>query len=161
METSWNQRCIKAIRLEKVMGPERYYKEVRHSPIIEPDTTVYPWKRDKRGNPVERVSKARCSICKSPVYDNVDPEKVITCGSCVQRLLTASGESKIGLRNSFLERGDKEGARSVESFIREKDWQEWEREVKADGGVEDKSVDKRSEPGESSWGVQASFVPVP
>ena len=33
--------------------------------------------------------------------------------------------------------------------------------VETDGGVEDKSVDKRSEPGERSWGVQASFVPIP
>jgi len=61
--------------------------------------------------------KAVCSICKQPIRDNVDPEKVITCGRCVQRLLTASRENKIALRNSLLEKGDSEGARSVESFI--------------------------------------------
>jgi hypothetical protein len=61
--------------------------------------------------------KAICSVCKDSVYDNVDPKKIITCGRCVQKLLSLSRESKIALRERSLAEGDREAARSIESFI--------------------------------------------
>jgi len=61
--------------------------------------------------------KANCSICKQPVYDSVNPEKIITCARCVQILLSATQENKISYRNHLLEIGDIEGTRSIESFI--------------------------------------------
>jgi len=64
-----------------------------------------------------RESRVNCSICKNPVYDSVDTEKVITCARCVQILLLATQENKISFRDSLLARGDVEGARSVESFL--------------------------------------------
>jgi len=47
----------------------------------------------------------------------VDPSRIITCGRCVQILLSATKENKIAFRDSLLEKGDTEGARSIESFI--------------------------------------------
>ena len=68
-----------------------------------------------------------CSICKLPAEkqdgrkDNLIPEKVITCALCVQKLLGASNKVKHEARNHFLSKGDKEAARSVQSFIAEDD----------------------------------------
>ena len=60
---------------------------------------------------------ALCSVCEKEVAENVNLEKVLICGECVQALLIASNESKIALRDKLLEKGDTEGAKSVESFI--------------------------------------------
>jgi hypothetical protein len=61
--------------------------------------------------------RATCSVCKEPVHDNVNPEKVITCAYCVQGLLMMSQAERLKLRDTLLEKGDPEGARSVENFI--------------------------------------------
>lgn len=62
-------------------------------------------------------SKTNCSICKQPIYDNINPEKIITCANCVQSLLKSTQESKISFKNKLLEIEDFEAARSIESFI--------------------------------------------
>jgi hypothetical protein len=62
-----------------------------------------------------------CSVCHRPVKGNVNGEKVVTCGRCVQLLLTASHENKIRYRDKLKELGDLEGARSIESFIVEQE----------------------------------------
>lgn len=62
-----------------------------------------------------------CSVCHRPVEGNLDEEKIITCGRCVQVLLTASEKNKIQYRDKLKERGDLEGAKSIESFIIEED----------------------------------------
>ena len=61
-----------------------------------------------------------CSICQEAVLGNVNPERVLTCGKCVQTLLTTSREDKIALIDKLLQCGNTEGARSVESFIAER-----------------------------------------
>jgi hypothetical protein len=81
------------------------------------DPSEFPWRRDRNGNPIGRKPKASCNLCERPVYDNVNPEKIITCGLCVQILLMASRESKIEYRNTLISEGLTEQARSVESFI--------------------------------------------
>ena len=60
---------------------------------------------------------ANCILCHKEVRDNIDPQKIITCGLCVQILLTATKESKIAFRDKLLAQGKKEEARSVEAFI--------------------------------------------
>ena len=60
---------------------------------------------------------AECILCHREVKDNVNPEKIITCGRCVQILLAATRESKIAFRDKLLAQGKKEEARSVEAFI--------------------------------------------
>jgi len=75
-------------------------------------------------------AKSFCSICERPIYDNVNPEKIITCGSCVQLLLMTSRENRINFRKCFIEKKDLEGARSIEAFILEPEEEEEIREVK-------------------------------
>lgn len=83
----------------------------------------FPYKRDVHGNPIERKSKAKCTFngflktCPGDIYGNVDPTKIITCGNCVQLLLSISREEKIKLKNLFILRDLTEQARSVEAFI--------------------------------------------
>lgn len=64
-----------------------------------------------------RLPKANCSICNQEIFDNVNPEKILTCPKCVQILLMATKENKITFKDGLLEKGDLEGARSIESFI--------------------------------------------
>ena len=71
----------------------------------------------RRPEPKNRKPKTTCSVCKRNVYDNVDPQKIITCAYCVQGLLLMSRSEKIRLRDQLLEKGDAEGARAAESFI--------------------------------------------
>lgn len=66
---------------------------------------------------LSRKIKAYCSVCKQPIRDNVDLEKVITYARCVQRLLCASKEVKLQAVEVFRARADEEAARSIESFI--------------------------------------------
>ena len=70
-----------------------------------------------------RLSHAEvsCSVCHRPVKGNVNGEKIVTCGRCVQVLLTASQKDKIQYRDKLKEFGDLEGARSIESFIIDED----------------------------------------
>jgi ribosomal protein S27E len=63
------------------------------------------------------LMEIKCSICKAEIIDNVNPEKIITCARCVQKLLAASKEVKIQTREIFLQRGNEEAARSIQSFI--------------------------------------------
>ncbi len=83
----------------------------------------FPYKRDVHGNPIERKSKAKCTFngflnpCPGDVYGNVDPTKIITCGNCVQLLLSIPKEEKMKLRDVFILRDLTEQARSIESFI--------------------------------------------
>jgi hypothetical protein len=70
-----------------------------------------------RGENSSKEPKAKCSICKQPVYENIDPVKIITCSLCVYKLLHASNEVKIQAKEAFLQRDDLEAARSIESFI--------------------------------------------
>jgi hypothetical protein len=60
---------------------------------------------------------ATCSVCKNPVYDNINSQKLITCARCVQGLLRMSIEEKLKGQDALLEKGDSEGTRSIESFI--------------------------------------------
>ena len=60
---------------------------------------------------------AICSICLQEVKENVNSDKVITCGRCVQVLLTAGQENKKAFRGTLSPQGRAEAARSVESFI--------------------------------------------
>ena len=62
-----------------------------------------------------------CSVCRRPVNGNLNGEKIIICGRCVQLLLTVSRKNKIQYRDKLKEVGDLEGARSIESFIIEED----------------------------------------
>ncbi len=66
-----------------------------------------------------RKSKANCSICREPVYGNIDPTKIITCGYCVICLMAMDRDLKIWYRDKLLEAGHLEAARSIESFITE------------------------------------------
>jgi hypothetical protein len=43
---------------------------------------------------LKREPKAVCSVCGQLVYDNVNPEKIIICGLCVQKRLGAFNERK-------------------------------------------------------------------
>ena len=47
----------------------------------EPKPVQWILKRVQKGKP-----KAICSVCKRDVFDNVIPEKIITCSYCVQAL---------------------------------------------------------------------------
>jgi hypothetical protein len=58
-----------------------------------------------------------CNLCKREVKGNLHAEKIITCGRCVQILLTATQEAKIAFRDRLLEKGLEDEARCVESFI--------------------------------------------
>ena len=60
---------------------------------------------------------AQCSICHREVNGNVDPTRIITCGRCVQILLTATKENKIAYREKLIAEGKLEEARGIESFI--------------------------------------------
>jgi len=62
-------------------------------------------------------TKAICSVCGQDVFDNVNPEKIITCSYCVQGLLLLATPEKTKLRERLIEKGDFEGSRSVQSFI--------------------------------------------
>ncbi len=62
---------------------------------------------------------AICSVCKKEFRGNVNPERILTCPICVQKLLSALKESKIAIRDRFIGLGDTEANRSVESFILE------------------------------------------
>jgi len=66
-------------------------------------------------------AEVSCSVCHRPVRGNLNGEKIVTCGRCVQLLLTASQKNKIQYRDKLKEFGDLEGARSIESFIIEED----------------------------------------
>lgn len=66
---------------------------------------------------LSKTPKANCSICKQPVFDSVNPEKIITCARCVQILLSATQENKISFKDGLFAKGDAEGVRSVEAFI--------------------------------------------
>jgi hypothetical protein len=68
-----------------------------------------------------KKKKADCSVCKRPVFDNVNAERIITCARCVQPLLTTSQEKKVRLRDKLNELGDMEAARSIEAFISEEE----------------------------------------
>lgn len=74
--------------------------------------------------------KTYCSVCKEPIFDNVDPKKIITCGTCVQRLLTLPEQDKMVLRNELQAMGDKEAVRSIESFLPALEEQKGEGEVR-------------------------------
>ena len=60
---------------------------------------------------------AQCCICHREVNGNVDPVRIITCGRCVQILLTATKENKIAYREKLISEGKLEEARAIESFI--------------------------------------------
>ena len=59
----------------------------------------------------------QCCICHREVNGNVDPTRIITCGRCVQILLTATKENKIAYREKLISEGKLEEARAIESFI--------------------------------------------
>ena len=107
---SWNERCLRAIRLEKTMGSQRYAEEIRG--YVSGGNASWILNRTDQGK-----KKASCSVCKRPVYDNVDPEKIITCAHCVQGLLLMSVPEKLRLRDGLIDKGDLEAGRSVEFFI--------------------------------------------
>lgn len=130
LETEWNQKCLASIRLEKEMGSERYYREIRLPSIGETrERTLnatgpprrYPWKRDISGKPIEREPKAVCSVCGQLIFDNVDPEKDIICGLCVQKELVAFNQRKSpveeSVKNRVSEIVSKAGIRKVASFM--------------------------------------------
>jgi len=121
---TWNECCLKAIRQEKAMGSKRYVEEVRGCAFED----KAPWilRRVEKGNP-----RASCSVCKQPIYDNVDVGKIITCAHCVQGLSLMAITEKSRLRDALIQKGDLEGARSVESFIPDDESKE---EVILDGG---------------------------
>ena len=60
---------------------------------------------------------AQCCICHREVNGNIDPTRIITCGRCVQILLTATKENKIAYREKLISEGKLEEARASESFI--------------------------------------------
>jgi hypothetical protein len=82
---------------------------------------MIPWKRDRHGNPIERKpGKARCNLCGREIFDNVNPEKIITCARCVIVLhekAQSNPQELIEYRNSLEQKGLLEQARSVEAFI--------------------------------------------
>ena len=57
-----------------------------------------------------------CALCHREVEENVDSQKAITCGRCVQILLTVSRDNKIAYREKLISEGKLEEARAVESF---------------------------------------------
>jgi len=63
------------------------------------------------------LTKAICSICNQEIFDNINTEKILTCGRCVITLMSVSKEKKIERRKHLLSKGLTEQARSVESFI--------------------------------------------
>jgi len=65
----------------------------------------------------ERGCMASCILCHTEVKGNANPEKIITCGRCVQVLLTATRENKIAYREKLISEGKMEEARAIESFI--------------------------------------------
>lgn len=79
-----------------------------------------PWKRDRYGNPIERKAKARCNLCGREIFDNVNPDRIITCGRCVilfHEKAKFNPQELIEYRNLLKEKGLLEQARSVEAFI--------------------------------------------
>ncbi len=61
-----------------------------------------------------------CSICNQESLDNVNPEKILTCGSCViilHEFAQKKPSELIRFHNSLIEKGLLEKARSVEAFI--------------------------------------------
>ena len=58
----------------------------------------------------------QCFLCHREIEGNVHSEKV-TCGRCVQILLTASQENKIAFRDKLLAAGRLEESKCVQSFI--------------------------------------------
>ena len=79
----------------------------------------------------------RCCLCHRGIEENVHSEKV-TCGRCVQGLLTASQENKIAFREKSLAAGRLEEARCIQSFIEPKD------EEEEDGGEDREDESGRS-----------------
>ena len=66
-----------------------------------------------------KASKTNCSICKQPIFGNVNPEKILTCTNCIFALLAMEKDLKVYYRDKLVEVGRNEIARSVESFIPE------------------------------------------
>ena len=87
----------------------------------------FPYKRDAHARPIERKVKAKCTFdgflktCLGDIYGNADPTKIITCGNCVQFLLSIPREEKIKIRDLFISRDLTEQARSIQSFIVEEE----------------------------------------
>ncbi len=61
--------------------------------------------------------QAICILCSRP--ERANPEKIVTCGDCVQYLLSIPVEERIKYKNALLSKGLDEAARSVEFFIPE------------------------------------------
>lgn len=107
-ELSWSFRCSRAIEREKREIRKRYHSQKRSSD---------PPKFQIISRGESRESKVQCSICKKPIPDNADSEKVVTCSLCVQVLLAMSKKEKVDVRDRLIEKGDSEGARSVQAFF--------------------------------------------
>jgi hypothetical protein len=56
-------------------------------------------------------------LCRREIEGNVNTQKIITCGWCIQILLTASKENKAVYRDKLILEGNIEKARAIESFI--------------------------------------------
>lgn len=65
--------------------------------------------------------KAKCNLCSRPIFDSVNPEKIITCSNCVLALMEMEKDMKVYYRDKLLEAGHIEQARSIESFIVEEE----------------------------------------
>lgn len=68
----------------------------------------------------EKKAKGSCSICGRPVYGNVEPEKILTCGRCViilHELAQRDPHSIQEYHDRLIDQGKTEAARSVEFFI--------------------------------------------
>lgn len=79
----------------------------------------------------------QCCLCHREIEGNVHSEKV-TCGRCVQILLTASQENKIAFRDKLQAAGRLEESKCVQSFIEPKD------EEEEDGGEDREDESRRS-----------------
>lgn len=85
----------------------------------------------------------RCSLCHREIKGNVNVQKLNTCGHCVQILLTASREDKIGFREKLLAAGRLQESKCVKCFILPKE----EDDGREDGEIESgRSVDFGSRP---------------
>lgn len=62
-------------------------------------------------------SMTDCVLCHREIKGNVNPQKIITCGRCVQILLTTTRENKITYREKLASEGKMEEAMAVQSFI--------------------------------------------
>jgi len=58
-----------------------------------------------------------CILCRREVKGNVNHQRAITCGWCIQILVAATRENKMAYREKLTSEGKLEEARAVESFI--------------------------------------------